>query len=172
MSSRRVGLAALLLATLLGAPSVQAGPPEIVSALKAAPATLFDLSLVRLEALVQADGIQGDYFGWVYYQDEAIVVATWSLSAPATDEACKTIIDRLKRLAAVDPATGFPDDPASRFAAFFNYPALDAASIDPTYAETVDSMFLVKSVIGIGGDGQAVICQGPLLSGEVRYSRE
>lgn len=177
MTRRRAALAALLLG---GVPLVPAAVPApaaadsqaVVEALAEAPASLLDLSLARLEALVQADGIAGDYYGWVYLQDGEIVVATWSLSAPPTDEACRAIVDRLKRLAAVDPATGFPDDPASRFASFFAYPQLKTAEIDPTYHETVDAMFRVKAVIGVAGDGQAVICQGPLLSGEVSFSRE
>lgn len=181
MRLRRAGLPSLLLGSALLAQAslappfagpAAAGPPEIVAALKQAPASLFDLSMARLEALVQADGIQGAYHGWVYLQDEEIVIATWSLSAPPTEEACRDIIDRLKRLAAVDPATGFPDDPASRFASLFRYPSLNSAEIDSTYEETVDGMFHLKAVIGIAGDGQALICQGPLLSGEVRFSRE
>lgn len=162
---------ALLLPAALPAPAA-ADPQAIVRALSQTPASLLDLSLARLEGLVQADGISGDYYGWVYLQDGEIVVATWSLSAPPTEEACKAILDRLKRLASVDPATGLPDDPASGFATFFSYPQLDGAAIDPTYHETVDAMFRVKAVIGIAGDGQAMICQGPLLSGEVRFSRE
>lgn len=168
----RFSLAVALLLSVAFVPAAQAGPPEVVAALKGTPATLFDLSLARLEALVQSDGNANGYYGHVYFQDDELNIYAWSLEAAPTDEACKAILDHLKRLAAVDPETGFPDDPASAFATFFSYLQIDEFAVDPTYMETVDSMFRLTAVIGVAGDGQAVICKSPLLSRDVTYARE
>lgn len=170
---RSLRLAACLAAAVtLSSGAATAGPPEVVAALQGAPATLFDLSLARLEALLMADGNANGYSAFANYQDDQIMIWTWSLEAPNTDEACKAMLDRVKRLAAVDPETGFPDDPASRFASFFNYPSVDSFAVDPTYDETVDSMFHLRGVIGISGDGKAVICDSMLLSKDTTYSRD
>ncbi len=165
--------AAVLAAGLtLASGGALAGPPEVVAALQGTPATLFDLTLARLEALVMADGNVNGYSAFVNYQDDQIMIWTWSLEAPSSDEACKAMLDRVKRLASVDPETGFPDDPTSRFASFFSYPSIDAFAIDPTYEETVDSMFHLRGVIGISGDGKAVICDSMLLSKDTSFSRD
>jgi len=169
---RRSSLAAILLLSLALAPAAVAGPPEVVAALKGTPATLFDLSLARLEALVQSDGNANGYYGHVYFQDDELNIYAWALEAEPTDEACKAILDHIKRLAGVDPETGFPDDPASAFASFFSYVQIDEFAVDQTYMETVDSMFRLVVVIGIAGDGKAVICKSPLLSRDVTYARE
>lgn len=164
-------LLAFAFAVLLPA-AAAAGPQDIERALRGEPATLMDLSMARLEAFLQADGILGGYYGWVHYQDEQIRVMAWSLSLPNTEEACRELVNRIRRLADVDPETGFPNEPASRFANFFSYVRLDETAIDRTYMETLDSMFRISAVIGIAGDGQAYVCQGPLLGTGASVSRE
>lgn len=167
---RSLGLAAALAVACAGPAS--AGSDDIVEALSAKPATLFDLSLARLESLLWVDAHANGYSAFANYQDGEIMIWAYSLEAPSTDEACKAMLDRIKRLAAVDPETGFPDDPASRFARLFSYPHLKASDIDMTYDETVDAMFHLRGVIGISGDGKAVICDSLLLSKDTRFSRD
>lgn len=167
---RVLGVAALLAAVASG--SAVAGPDDIVKALRERPASLFDLSLARLEALLGADAVANGYSAFANYQEERIVIWLWSPDAPNTEESCKAMLDRVKRLAGVDPETGYPDNPASRFAGLFNYPQLSAIDIDPTYDETVDAMFELRGSIGISGDGTAVICRSDLLSKDTTYTRD
>ena len=167
---RSLGLATLLAAAVAG--PAAAGPDDIVKALRATPATLFDMSLARLEALLWTDAQANGYSAFANYQDGEIMIWTSSLQAPSTDEACKAMLDRVKRLAGVDPETGFPDNPASRFAGLFNYPRLNSSNIDMTYDETVDAMFHLRGVIGISGDGKAVICDSLLLSKDTSFGRD
>lgn len=162
---------ACLIALLAAAAPAKAGPEAVVAALQDRPASLFDLSLARLDTLVGAQGQDRSYYGGVHYQDGQIVIWAWSLEDPVTEASCAGILDGIKRLGGVDPETGLPDDPASRFARLFSYPQLDSFAIDPTYDETVDSMFLVRATIGISGDGKAISCESPLLSQETTFSR-
>jgi len=149
-----------------------ADPKAVLDVLSKKTPTLLDLSLARLEAYLQADGTQNGYSAFAYVQDEKIEVYAWSPEHPGTEEACKALLTRLRTIAGVDPATGWPLDPASLFASYFNYPSFTAFDVDPSYDETVDSMIEVKAVIGIGGNGEAVICTGPLLSTEATITRE
>jgi hypothetical protein len=48
----------------------------------------------------------------------------------------------------------------------------EGSKIDASYAETVDSMFVIMVVIGQTGDGKGMVCPGPLLSTKVTYERQ
>ena len=79
----------------------------------------------------------------------------------------------LKVLADVDPATGTPNQPASTFATMLSFPTrIDEFAVDPAYMETLDSMFRLKVVLGVAGNGEAVVCSGKLLSTDVVCVRE
>jgi hypothetical protein len=167
----RTALAAALVAAAVS-PAV-AGPDEIVAALKGTPATLFDLGLARLEAYVGADGAEGGYGAFVHYQDREILIQASDMGAAGDEAAARTLIARLKVLANVDPATGSPNQPASTFATMLSFPTrIDEFTVDPTYMETLDSMFRLKVALGVAGDGEAVVCSGKLLSTEVVCVRE
>lgn len=145
-----------------------AGPDEVVTALTGTPATLFDLGLARIEAFVGADGLTGGYSAFVHYQDREILVLAGNMEVPGDEAAARTLIQRLKRLAGVDPVTGFPNQPASAFASMLSFPTrIDEYTVDPTYMETIDSMFRLKVVLGASGNGEAVVCSGKLLSPDV-----
>jgi hypothetical protein len=163
---------AAVLAVATTAPAVTApalaGPDEIVTALTGTPATLFDLGLARIEAFVGADGLAGGYSAFVHYQDREILVLASNMAAPGDEAAARALIQRIKRLAGVDPVTGFPDQPASAFASMLSFPTrIDEYAVDPTYMETIDSMFRLKAVLGVAGNGEAVVCSGKLLSPDV-----
>lgn len=165
-------LAAALAAGVLPARLAVADPPAIVDALQKEPATLWDLSLARLQAMIDADGVEHEYGGWVNYQDGEIVIFITSFTLPATQAQCKAIIDRVKVRGEVDPETGWPNFPASAYASLFSYVRLDETAIDETYMETVDSMFRIRVTLGVAGDGQAMTCTGKLLSGDIAYERQ
>lgn len=162
---------AALLSLALVQPAA-ADPKAIIDNLGKKPATLLDLSLARLEGFLQADGAQHGYYAFVYVQDEKINIYTWTEQHPGSEEACKATLTRIRTLAGVDPETGWPLDPATLFASYFNYPSFTAFDVDPSYDETVDSMIVVKAVSGIAGNNEAVICTGPLLSKDVTVTRE
>jgi hypothetical protein len=150
-----------------------AGPDEIVTALSSTPANLFDLGLARLEAFVGADAVAAGYSAFVRYQDREILVFASSMEGAGEESAARALIERLKRLAGVDPVTGEPDQPASTFANMLSFPAhIDEYTVDPAYMETLDSMFRLKVSLGVAGDGEAVICSGKLLSTEVACVKE
>jgi hypothetical protein len=170
MLARAAFAAALVAAT--AAPSViapaWAGPDEIVTALTTTPATLFDLGLARLEAYVGADAAAGGYSAFTRYQDREILIYMGNMEAKGDEAAARGLIERVKRLAGVDPATGSPDQPASAFASMLSFPGrIDEYTVDPAYMETLDSMFRVKAVLGVAGNGEAVVCSGKLLSPDV-----
>jgi hypothetical protein len=144
----------------------------IVDALQKEPATLWDLSLARLQAMIGADGVEHEYGGWVHYQDGEILILITSFTLPATEAACKSIVDRVKVRGEVDPETGWPNFPASAYASLFSYVRLDETAIDMTYMETVDSMFRIRVTLGVVGDGQAMTCTSKLLSKDVAYERQ
>jgi hypothetical protein len=165
-------LAVAVTAPILTAPGVVApawaGPDEIVTALTGTPATLFDLGLARIEAFVGADGLAGGYSAFVHYQDREILVLASNMEVPGDEAAARALIQRIKRLAGVDPVTGFPDQPASAFASMLSFGTrIDEYTVDPTYMETLDSMFRLKAVLGVAGNGEAVVCSGKLLSPDV-----
>lgn len=150
----------------------EASPQSIVDALQKQPATLWDLSIARLHAMLDADGVEHEYGAWAHYQDGEILMLLTSFTLPATEEACKALIDRVKLRGDVDPATGYPDFPASAYASLFSYVRLDDSAIDMTYAETVDSMFRIAAMLGVVGDGKAMSCTSKLLSKDVTYERQ
>lgn len=173
-------LPALLLPVLLpivGAAPAAAAPADIVAALKGGQPTLYDLSIASLRALIHADSITGSYEGSAYGEDERIVIWTSLIDAPEGEadrqELCRTLLDRVQRLGGVDPATGWPDNPASAYASLFSYPGhFTDFDVDETYAETVDSMIELRGSVGVSGDGEAVSCRRPLLSKDTEFGTE
>ncbi len=162
----RAALAAAF-AISIAVPAV-AGPDEIVTALTGTPATLFDLGLARLEAFVGADGVEGGYGAFVHYQDREILVDAANKEVAGDEAQARAIVQRIKHLAGVDPVTGEPLQPASIFASMLSFPTrIDEYTVDPTYMETLDSMFRLKVVLGVIGNGEAVVCSGKLLSPDV-----
>jgi hypothetical protein len=167
----RLGLAAMAaLAMLAGGPAL-ADPAAIVAKLKSMPASLFDLSLARLEAEVNGDGNGNGFDAYVYFQDNEIVIYASSSHAPVTERACHGIIDTIKQQGDVNPKTGNPIEPASGYASLFTYPEIDQAKVDEAYMETVDSMFTIEVTLGTSGQGKAITCRSKLLSTDVTYSR-
>jgi hypothetical protein len=167
--------AALLCGALLGALAtgpVLADPAAVVKALQGTPATLFDLSLARLDALLGAEAAVEGYAAHGAYQDGRIRIYAYSYEIEPTEENCKKIADGIKRAGGVDPATGWPDNPASAYASMFSYPQIDEFAVDETYMETVDSMFDIMVVLGVTGDGKGMVCTTKLLSAETSYSME
>lgn len=175
MSARAALAAAFAVAAAMPAVPAPAwaGPDEIVTALSSTPANLFDLGLARLEAFVGADAVASGYNAFVRYQDREILIFASNMDAAGDEAAARALIERLKRLAAVDPVTGEPDQPASTFANMLSFPShVDEYAVDPTYMETLDSMFRLKVSLGVAGNGEAVICSGKLLSTEVACVKE
>ena len=120
-----IGLAAMaVLVGLAGGPAL-ADPAAIVAKLKSTPASLFDLSLARLEAEVNGDGNGNGFDAYVNFQDDEIVIFASSAHAPVTERACRGIIDTIKLLGDVNPKTGVPLEPASGYASLFAYPEVD-----------------------------------------------
>lgn len=170
MIARATFAAALTVAV---ATPAAAGPDEIVAALKGTPATLFDLGLARLESYVGADGVNGGYGAFVHYQDREILILASNMEAKGDEAAARALIERIKRVAGVDPVTGEPDQPASVFATTLSFPTrIDEYTVDPTYMETLDSMFRLKVALGVAGNGEAVVCSSKLLSPDVACVRE
>src|SRR5438105_3380888 len=167
----RLGLAAIgALAMLAGGPAL-ADPAAIVAKLKSTPASLFDLSLARLEAEVNGDGNGNGFDAYVNFQDNEVVIYASSAHAPVTEKACRGIIDTIKLLGDVNPKTGVPVEPASGYASLFSYPEIDQAKVDEAYMETVDSMFTIQVSLGTSGQGKAITCRSKLLSTDVTYTR-
>ena len=155
----------------LGGQPAEADPAAIVAKLRGTAASLFDLSLARLEAEVNGDGNGRGYDGFVNYQDGEIVIFGSTTKAPVTERACHGIIDAIKLAGGVDPKTGIPDEPASGYASLFAYPEIDQAAVDSAYMESVDSMFAIQVTLGTAGDGKAITCKSKLLSPDVTYRR-
>lgn len=162
---------AALFAFALSQPAA-ADPAAIIDNLSKRTPTLLDLSLARLEAFLQADANANGYWAFAREEDNKIKILAWSPQHPGTEEACKALLDRIRTNAGVDPVTGWPLDPASLFANYFNYTSFTAFDVDQSYEETVDSMIEINSVIGIAGNNEAVSCKGPLLSNTAVFSRE
>jgi hypothetical protein len=164
-----VGMAAAL--AVFAGPAASAGSAAIVAKLRATTASLFDLSLARLEAEVNGDGNGHGFDAYVNFQDGEIVIFASSDRAPVTEKACHGIIDAIKQGGGVDPKTGNPDEPASDYASLFAYPEIDQAKVDKAYMETVDAMFVIQVTLGTTGDGKAITCRSKLLSPDVTYQR-
>jgi len=167
----RVGLAAMATLTMLPGGPALADPAAIVAKLKSTPASLFDLSLARLEAEVNGDGNGNGFDAYVNFQDNEVVIFASSAHAPVTEKACRGIIDTIKLLGDVNPKTGVPDEPASGYASLFAYPEVDQAKVDEAYMETVDSMLAIQVTLGTSGQGKAITCRSKLLSTDVTYTR-
>jgi hypothetical protein len=163
-------MAAAMLVGLAGQPA-HADPAAVVAKLRATTASLFDLSLARLEAEVNGDGSGRGFDAYVNYQDGEIVIFGSSARAPVTEKACHGIIDAIKLAGDVDPKTGNPDEPASGYASLFAYPEVDQAAVDNAYMESVDSMLVIQVTLGTTGDGKAITCRSKLLSPDVTYQR-
>jgi hypothetical protein len=169
----RVPFAALLmLGAVVLVPPVQADPAGIIANLEQRTPTLLDLSLARLEGYLQADGAANGYAAFAREEDDRIRILAWSAAQPGSEEACRALLTRLRTRAGVDPETGWPLDPATLFATYFNYPSFTAFEVDRSYDETVDSMIDLTAVSGIAGNNEAYICQGALLSKDIAVSRE
>jgi hypothetical protein len=164
-------IGAALLGAVAAGPAL-ADPAAVVKALQGTPATLFDLGLARLEAKLGSDGAVHGYDAYGFYQDGAIQIYAYSYKLEPTVENCKALADAIKLAGAVDPKTGFPDEPASIYASFFSFPEIDEFATDESYMETVDSMFDIMVVLGVTGDGKGMVCKTKLLSAETTYSKE
>jgi hypothetical protein len=156
----------LLLAGLGAVGPATAAPLDIVKALRGSQANLFDLSLARLEAEVGSVAQANGFSAFVNYQDGEIWIHAVSRAQTQTSDDCKGMLDTLKSAAGVDPATGQPNQPASAFAALFEYPEIDSFKIDQTYAETVDSMIVLMG--SFDRFSESMSCTTKLLSGEVK----
>jgi hypothetical protein len=162
----------LFAGSCLAADVALADGAAIVQNLRSTPASRFDLSLASLTSMVNAEGAAAGYGGFAGYEDGSIVIRAYAPTAKPNEAACKRIMDHIKRSGGVDPTSGQPDDPASSYASLFSYGGDEEAKIDPSYAETVDSMFSVMVVIGETGDGKGIVCQGRLLSNKISYQRQ
>ena len=174
MQKLAIGAALLggaLLSAFAGGPAA-ADPAAVVKVLQEKPATLFDLAFARLEAKLEADAAVKGYDAFGFYQDGRIRIYAYSYDVEPTEPNCKKIADGIKRAGAVDPETGYPDDPASIYANFFSFPELDEFDIDESYMETVDSMFDIMVELGVTGAGKGMVCQTKLLSKDTTYSME
>lgn len=169
----RVPFAALLvLGAVVFAQPAAADPAGIIANLEKRTPTLLDLSLARLEGFLQADGAANGYSAFARVEDDRIKILAWLPGHPGTEEACRALITRLRTIAGVDPETGWPLDPATLFASYFNYTSFTAFDVDQSYDETVDSMIELTAVSGIAGNDEAFVCQGPLLSKDVAVNKE
>lgn len=164
-------LGAALLAAIVAGPAL-ADPAAVVKALQGAQPTLLDLGIARLDAKLGADAAVHGYNAHSFQQDDEIRIYAYSYSIEPTEANCKAIVDGIKLAGAVDPNTGYPDEPASIYASMFSFAAIDEFAVDETYMETVDSMFAIMVVLGVTGDGKGMVCQSRLLSAETTYSME
>jgi hypothetical protein len=165
-------VAGAALLSLAVAQPAAADPKSVLDNLGKKTPTLLDLSLARLEAFLQADANAKGYYAFASVDEEKIKIYAWSPEHPGTEDACRKLLTHIRTIAGIDPETGWPLDPASSFANYFNYPSFTAFDVDPSYDETVDSMFELTVTIGMAGDGEAVICKGPLLSKDMTFSKE
>jgi hypothetical protein len=164
---RRSIAAAALMAVVLLPMAANADSAAIKKKLSETPATLWDLSLARVESALSSwaggDGINT----FVGTEADSIVMYVYEPAGKATKAECKKLIDRVKKAGGVDPKTGYADNPASDYAALLSFAQIDQFSVDESYAETADSMFRIDAVAG-SGEG-AVACRSPLISAEVTY---
>lgn len=164
---RRSMAAAALTAAVLMPVSAHADSAAIKNKLSGTPATLWDLTLVRVESAL-ASWVGGEGINTFVGSDgNTIILYVYEPAGKATKVECKKLIDRVKKAGGIDPKTGYPDNPASDYASLLNYAQIDQFSVDESYAETADSMFEVNAVAGSGE--AAVTCKGPLVSAEVTY---
>jgi hypothetical protein len=158
---------AAAMAAMLMPMSAKADSAAIANKLKGTSATLWDLTLVRVESALASWVGGGGINTFVGSDGNTIILYVYEPAGKATKAECRKLIDRVKRAGGIDPKTGYPDNPASDYASLLNYAQIDQFSVDETYAETADSMFEVDAVAGSGES--AVTCKGPLVSAEVTY---
>jgi hypothetical protein len=169
---KRGAAAGLVAGGCLWAGTAVADPKSIVDHLQATPASRLDLSLASMSSMLYAQGLLAGYSAFVDYEDGKMMIRAYSDTAKPTEAACKKIADDIKRNGGIDLATGYPAEPASAYESLFTYPGDDEFKIDQSYAETVDSMFMIMVVIGQTGGGTGMVCQGPLLSTKLTYERQ
>ena len=85
----RSGWGVALAAVALAAAPAMAGPQQIVEKLKATPASLFDLALARLEAMVGGVGAAHGFSAGAYYQDGGIRISAQLPAKQQSRAACK-----------------------------------------------------------------------------------
>jgi len=158
---------------LIFAPSLAcADPASIIAHLRGTSASRLDLSLARLSETIDARGAAAGYGGFADIEDKDIVIRAYSATVKPNEVNCRRILDRIKGAGGVDPKTGRPEDPASAYAALFSYAGEDESKIDPSYAETVDSMLAIMVVLGETGKGKGMVCQSRLLSNKITYQKQ
>jgi len=162
----------LILVLLLVPRPAAADAAAILEHLGRTPATLLDLSIARIDALLAAVGEKHGFGAYAWPQDGGVQIFAYADKLPRTEAACRGVIEAIRRAGGIDPKTGVPDQPASAYAAKLNYPGLDQFKIDQSYAETADGMIRLRVTIGTSGDGKAVGCQAPLVNGGITYKRE
>lgn len=163
----------LLLACGLGAiEPARADSAAIVKNLQERSASLAELSIARIEALLNAVGVKEGFSAFAFFQDDGLQFYISDLASEPSEARCKALIDIVKRTGGVDPETGWPDNPASVYASYLNYGSFDAYAVDQSYDETVDGMISILAVIGVTGDGKGMVCKSKLLSAETSYQWE
>lgn len=166
---RRLFALAVLIAA---AQPAAAAPEDVIKALEGKSPTLLELAMARLEAAVQAHAAMNGISAWVWQDGADIYIDLWQ-EAGGDEARCKELLQGLQVRAAVDPATGYPLDPSSAFASYFSFPgSIDEFAVDPSWVETVDSMFVVRAVLGFTGNGDAQTCKVRLLSNQIEFSKE
>jgi hypothetical protein len=162
----------LVLALSLAPTPAAADAAAILKHLGETPATLLELSLARIDALLAAVGEKHGFGAYAWPQDGGVQIFAYADKLPRTEAACRGVIEAIRAAGGINPGTGEPDQPASAYAAMFNYPRLDQFKIDESYAETADGMIRLRVTIGTSGDGKAMGCQAPLVNGGITYGRE
>jgi hypothetical protein len=162
----------LILALSLLPNSVDADAAAILDYLGKTPATRLDLTLARVDALLAAVGEKHGFGAYAWPQDGGVQIFAYADKLPRTEAACRGVIEAIRTAGGINPKTGVPDQPASGYAAMFNYLGLDQFKIDQSYAETADGMIRLRVTIGTSGDGKAMGCQAPLVNGGITYKRE
>jgi hypothetical protein len=165
-------MARLVLVLLLLAGPAFADAAAVLKALGERQASLLDLSIARVNALLSVVGEKHGFGAFAWPQDGGILILANAYGLPRTRGACRGVIEAIRRAGGINPKTGVPDQPASGYAAMFEYPTLDSFKVDETYAETVDAMFRLRVTVGVAGDGKAVTCAAPLVNGAIAYGKE
>jgi hypothetical protein len=146
--------------------------PRIIDNLKATPATLYDLAIARLEARLAALGVAHKFMAHANYQDDRVMIYAYDFDRAVTVEGCRQIFDAIRRDAGIDLATGYALDPASVYASLFSFPRIREFEVSQTYAETMDAIITIKVVLGVTGDGQGLVCDGPLLGKDFTHKAD
>jgi hypothetical protein len=162
----------LILALSLIPSTAQADAAAILRHLSETPASLLELSLARIDALLAAVGEKNGFGAHAWPQDGGVQIFAYADKLPRTESACRGVIEAIRVAGGINPKTGVPDQPASAYAAMFGYPRLDQFKIDQSYAETADAMIRLRVTLGTSGDGKAMGCQAPLVNGGITYKRE